>query len=169
MRDLANTGTDGHWQGTGNIAPGMPYHFFEGRKQNKNGHWQGTGYFYWQRVYRDPATGKRVKRGGKAFASCPDEERKRQYLRDTGRVIEPVTGRLSKVQRSTAPYLAGLPVFMRFETDGIIFVAAPPGHKLDTGNGHILLDGKPVTGWQSTDGHLQDTDKALMATGTAAK
>lgn len=85
------------------IATGTIYHFFEGRKQDENGHWHGTGYFYWQKVYRDPDTGKRIKKGGKAFASCPDEERKRQYLADTGRVVESDTGRLQKVQRSTSP------------------------------------------------------------------
>jgi len=29
-----------------------------------------------------------------------------------------------------------------------IFIPSPYAHKMDTGNGHILLDGKPVTGWK---------------------
>ena len=67
-----------------------------------------------------------------------------------------------RYSEALAPYLVGhLPVFMKFETDGIIFIAAPPGHKLDTDKGHIRLDGKPVTGWG-------DTDKALT-TGTDKK
>jgi len=50
-----------------------------------------------------------------------------------------------------APYLSErLPVFMKFKIDGIIYFSAPPNHRLDTGNGHILLDGKPVTGWGDT-------------------
>ena len=50
-----------------------------------------------------------------------------------------------------APYLSGhLPVFMRFQGDGIIYISAPPSHVLGTGNGHITLDGKPVTGWGDT-------------------
>ena len=92
MRNMARIDTDK----PAKIAQGTIYHFFEGRKF-KDGHWHGNGYFYWQKVYRDPDTGKRTKKGGKAFASCPDEERKRQYLADTGRVIEPDTGRLQKV------------------------------------------------------------------------
>jgi hypothetical protein len=91
---------------TGKIAEGTIYHFFEGRKQDKDGHWQGNGYFYWQKVYKDPDTGKRIRKGGKAFATCPDEERKRQFLRDTGRVIEPDTGRLQKVQGDTGRVFA---------------------------------------------------------------
>ena len=43
---------------------------------------------------------------------------------------------------------------MKFEGDGIIYFAAPEGHKLGTDKGHILLDGKPVTGW--------DTDKQTL-------
>jgi hypothetical protein len=39
------------------------------------------------------------------------------------------------------------PVTMYFKGDGIIHLCAPPEHVLDTGNGHILLDGRPVTGW----------------------
>jgi hypothetical protein len=50
---------------------------------------------------------------------------------------------------------------MKFENDGVIFISAPPGHKLGTDKGHILLDGKPVTGWGDTDKALTDTDKAL--------
>lgn len=43
------------------------------------------------------------------------------------------------------------PVTMFFKGDGIIHLCAPPEHYLDTGNGHILLDGKPVTGWTLAD------------------
>ena len=51
-----------------------------------------------------------------------------------------------------------LPVLMRFNIDGIIFIAAPPNLRLDTGKGgHILLDGKPVTGWGD------DTGKETLA------
>lgn len=42
------------------------------------------------------------------------------------------------------------PVLLEFDGDGIIYLAAPPNHRLDTGSGHILLDGKPVTGWADT-------------------
>jgi hypothetical protein len=101
MRELARQDTD-RKADTDKIAVGTIYHFFEGRKRDKDGHWHGTGFFYWQRVYRDPDTGTRIKRGGKAFESCPDEERKRQYLEDTGRTIEPITGRLQKIQRSSS-------------------------------------------------------------------
>lgn len=31
-----------------------------------------------------------------------------------------------------------------------IFIPSPYAHRLDTGNGHILLDGRPVTGWKDT-------------------
>lgn len=60
-----------------------------------------------------------------------------------------------RYSEALAPYLGErLPVFMRFEGDGIIYFAAPVGHKLGTDKGHITIDGKPVTGWS-------DTDKAL--------
>ena len=98
MRTLAEISDTGK---TEKIAEGTIYHFFEGRKQDKDGHWHGNGYFYWQKIYKDPDTGERRRKGGRAFASCPDEERKRQYLADTGRVIEPHTGRLQKVQGDT--------------------------------------------------------------------
>lgn len=53
-----------------------------------------------------------------------------------------------RYQETLAEYMPNRqPVFMKFEGDGIIYIAAPSGHRLDTGNGHILLDGKPVTGW----------------------
>jgi len=53
-----------------------------------------------------------------------------------------------RYSETLAGYLPSLqPAFFQFDLDGIIFIAAPPGHRLDTGNGHILLDGKPVTGW----------------------
>lgn len=55
-----------------------------------------------------------------------------------------------RYSETLAPFLPErLPVFMKFNRDGIIFIAAPPGHRLDTGNGHILLDGQPVTGWDA--------------------
>jgi hypothetical protein len=59
-----------------------------------------------------------------------------------------------------APYSSELlPVFMKFEDDGgVIFIAAPPKHKLGTDKGHITLDGKPVTGWGDTDTNA-DTGK----------
>lgn len=65
---------------------------------------------------------------------------------------------LSLIQEDCRRYQATLaeyqtsrpPVFMKFNGDGIIYLSAPPGHRLDTGNGHILLDGKPVTGWSDT-------------------
>lgn len=56
-----------------------------------------------------------------------------------------------RYSEALAPYLSGhLPVFMKFKGDGIIYFACPPGHTLGTGNGHITLDGKPVTGWGDT-------------------
>lgn len=52
-----------------------------------------------------------------------------------------------------------LPVFMKFNIDGLIYLSAPPNHALGTGTlgtgkqarQHITLDGKPVTGWSDTD------------------
>lgn len=69
--------------------------------------------------------------------------------------LETLAELLSLIQEDCRRYSATLaeylpnqsPVTMYFHGDGIIYLAAPPGHLLDTGNGHILLDGKPVTGW----------------------
>lgn len=109
MKQLASveddTGND-----TGKIAEGTIYHFFEGRKKDRNGHWQGNEYFYWQLVYRDPDTGKRIRKGGKSFHTCPDEARKQQFLRDTGRTIEPNTGRLQKVSSDTGTLPASVSI-----------------------------------------------------------
>ena len=70
-----------------------------------------------------------------------------------------------RYSETLAPYLSEhLPIFMRFNRDGIIYIAAPPEHRLDldTDRGHILLDGKPVTGWGDTDKQT-DTDTPAPA------
>lgn len=51
-----------------------------------------------------------------------------------------------------------MPVFMKFVGDGIIYIAAPPNHRLGTDKGHITLDGIPVTGWKDTDKTLTGKD-----------
>jgi len=55
-----------------------------------------------------------------------------------------------RYQETLAPFLpvSQQAIVMHFNNDGIIFIANPPGHRLDTGKGHILLDDKPVTGWK---------------------
>lgn len=63
---------------------------------------------------------------------------------------------LSQYQKTLAKHLqnGNQPVIMRFDRKkgGIIFLASPPGHTLDTGKGgHILLDDIPVTGWKPPD------------------
>ena len=81
-------------------------------------------------------------------------------------ILETLAELLSLIQEDCRRYQATLaeympkqqPVILRFQGDGLIYIAAPPGHKLDTGNGHILLDGKPVTGWSDTGKEL-DTGK----------
>lgn len=58
-----------------------------------------------------------------------------------------------RYQKALAMYMPGrLPVVLKFQGDGLIFISAPPGHTLgtgkeDTGKTHILLDDKPVTGY----------------------
>jgi len=72
-----------------------------------------------------------------------------------------------RYSETLAVYLPSLqPAYFQFDLDGVIFIAAPPGHRLDTGNGHILLDGKPVTGWgeTSTLANTGDTGKENEAT-----
>lgn len=76
--------------------------------------------------------------------------------------LETLAELLSLIQEDCRRYSEALttylpertPVFMKFMGDGIIYIAAPPSHRLGTDNGHITLDGIPVTGWK-------DTDKAL--------
>ena len=75
-----------------------------------------------------------------------------------GNILETLADILSLLQEdcrryeaTLAEYLPGQkPIMMQFDGDGIIYIAALPGHRLDTGNGHILLDGRPVTGWSDT-------------------
>ena len=72
-----------------------------------------------------------------------------------GNTLQTLAELLSLIQEDCRRYSATLaeflpdqkPISMFFKGDGIIHIVAPPAHTLDTGNGHILLDGKPVTGW----------------------
>ena len=77
--------------------------------------------------------------------------------------LETLADILSQIQEdcrlyneALAEYLPDrLPVFMKFNIDGLIYLSAPPNHRLGTGmvgtgknaRQHITLDGKPVTGW----------------------
>jgi hypothetical protein len=91
-----------------------------------------------------------------------------------GNTLQTLAELLSLIQEDCRRYSETLAVYLpsiqtaylHFDLDGVIFIAAPPGHRLDTGNGHILLDGKPVTGWGELA--LADTDKALADTGAEA-
>ena len=72
--------------------------------------------------------------------------------------LETLAELLSLIQEDCRRYEATLAeklpnqkaVTMWFDGDGIIHIAAPPGHRLGTVKGHILLDGRPVTGWYDT-------------------
>ena len=105
---------------TGKISSGTKYHFFEGKKNDQHGHWQKTGYFYWQLVYyiTDEDTGKRkrIRKGGKKFSSCPSEDRKQQFLQNTGRRVEHSTGRLIQTAKNTGK---PAPKRMSISTDAI--------------------------------------------------
>lgn len=71
-----------------------------------------------------------------------------------------------RYSEALAPYLQErLPVFMKFQGDGIIYIACPPSHKLGTDSGHITLDEKPVTGWSASGKSetLTSTDAAPIA------
>ena len=73
-------------------------------------------------------------------------------LRTLAELLSLIQADCSRYSRTLAKHVIGLPVSMKFDkTDGIIYIQAPPGHELTMGTGkykgHILLDGRPVTGW----------------------
>ena len=80
---------------------------------------------------------------------------------------------LSKYKKALAPFTRGLPVSMKFDkTDGIIYMQAPPGHELKMGTGkyagHILLDGRPVTGWSASAGNIATGSEPGHQAGTGS-
>lgn len=85
----------------------------------------------------------------------------------SGNTLETLAELLSLIQEdcrryseALAPYSQErLPVFMKFQGDGIIYIACPPNHKLGTDKGHITLDGRPVTGWTLAE---VDTDSRSL-------
>lgn len=97
------------------------------------------------------------RRAAKPSQAAPMKNVNDSTLQTLAELLSLIQEDCRRYSEALAPYLNGrLPVFMKFEGDGIIYFASPDGHKLGTDKGHILLDGKPVTGW--------DTDKQTLTT-----
>ncbi len=86
-------------------------------------------------------------RGKAAKRSVPAQTKK-----ENASGLEALAELLSLIQEDVRRYSEAL-VFHKAlikSVDGhiIIVLPGPVGHELDTGNSHILLNGKPVTGWE---------------------
>lgn len=111
----------------------------------------------------DTSTGKKSTKtptlangSGKAVKHSQPAQTKNEndnFLETLAELLSLIQEDCRRYKTTLAEYLPNQdPVVMQFDGDGIIYIAAPPGHRLDTGKGHILLDGRPVTGWSaSTD------------------
>lgn len=105
-----------------------------------------------------PLASESVK-AGKPLQPVQTKSVSEDTLRTLAELLSLIQEDCRRYSEALAPCLNGrLPVFMKFQGDGIIYLAAPPAHVLGTGKGHITLDGVPVTGWGDTGKEL-DTGK----------
>jgi hypothetical protein len=90
-------------------------------------------------------------KGAKPSRPAQTKKEKDNFLETLAELLSLIQEDCRRYKATLAEYLPNQePIMMQFDGDGIIYIAAPPGHRLDTGKGHILLDGRPVTGWSAS-------------------
>jgi hypothetical protein len=111
-----------------------------------------------------PPLASDTKKAEKPLQAAPMKPVNKDTLMQLAELLSLLQEDCRRYKELLAPYLTSLPVFMNFDTDAIIFIAAPPGHTLGFNKGHIQLDDQPVTGWGYSHSTLTaDTDETLTA------